>query len=127
LTHGCLHPGQVIATSEGVLKLRGLGEPAWLNPSEEPAGGDVSDDLRGLGRCALSWSTPSVEKKGTKPKPLPESLQGVLRRLCGEDGAPPYESVAELLAELEGASATVPANAAAWERFVRHIREQSAG
>jgi hypothetical protein len=125
LTHGNLHPVQVIATAEGVLKLRGLGEPSWLNPGDGPAGNDVADDLRALGQCALAWSTPTAEKKGTKPKPLPESLQVVLRRLCGEEGEP-YGSVGELMAELDTAGSSVPANAAAWERFIRHIREQSA-
>ena len=60
-----------------------------------------------------------------KPKPLPESLQAILRRLGGEDGTEPYPSAALLLEELDAAGAAVPANAAAWERFVRQVREQA--
>jgi len=45
--------------------------------------------------------------------------------LTGEGGAEPYPSAAVLLEELDAAGAAVPANAAAWERFVRQVREQS--
>ena len=108
--------------------------PAWLDvateDSELPQGAILAepapaDDLRALGRCAAAWSTPSPEKKGGKVKPLPESLQAVLRRLCGEEGEA-FESAGSLLAELDAAGSAVPANAAAWERFVRSIRDQSA-
>src|SRR5207249_4793720 len=124
LVHGNLHPGQVVFTTEGVLKLCGFGEPTWLalEPhSEEVA--DIPGDLAALGRCALAWTTPPADRKGPKPKPLPESLQTILRRLGGE--GEPYPSAALLLEELDAAGAAVPANAAAWERFVRQVREQS--
>ncbi len=124
LTHGNLQAALVICTSEGVLKLCGLGEPAWLTQAIHE-GGDLADDLRALGRCALAWSTPTGERKGARTKPLPESLQGVLRRLCGEDGAEPFGSASELLEALDAAGSSVPPNAAAWERFVKHVREQS--
>jgi hypothetical protein len=38
-----------------------------------------------------------------------------------------FHSAAELLEALDQASAKVPANAAAWERFLGEIRSQSAG
>src|SRR5204862_1175060 len=98
LTHGHLHPGQVIFTPEGSLKLCGLGEPSWLNGDEEGTG-DSAEDLKALGRCALAWTMPTAEKKSGKAKPLPDSLQSLLRRLCGEEGTS-FASAAELLEEL---------------------------
>lgn len=123
LTHGHLHPGQFIMTPDGLLKLCGLGEPSWL---VQPETSEDTDDLLALSRCALSWVTPFSERKPTKTKPLPESLQGILKRLCGEEGQEPYASVSALIEELEAAGKTIPANAAAWERFARHIRDQAA-
>jgi chromosome segregation ATPase len=124
LTHGNLQPGQVMMTVDGVLKLRGLGEPGWL--SREPAPtteASVAEDLRALGRCAVAWSTPAGERGSARTKPLPEILQTVLQRLCGGDE--PIDSTAELLEVLDAAGRVIPANAAAWERFVRHVREHS--
>jgi serine/threonine protein kinase len=127
LVHGNLHAGQIVFTPEGVLKLCGFGEPAWL--ALEPPPGDVEPDTAGdlaaLGRCALAWAMPSTDRKGAKPKPLPSSLQTVLWRLTGERGTEPYPSAGTLLEELDAAGADVPANPAAWERFVRQVREQS--
>jgi hypothetical protein len=126
LMHGNLHPGQVVFTSEGVVKLCGFGEPAWLAvPPLLQADSDPADDLRALGRCAAAWATPPVDsKKALKPKPLPDLLQGVLQRLSGEEGEP-YGDAGALLADLDSAGAAVPPNAAAWERFLRQVREQS--
>ena len=36
-----------------------------------------------------------------------------------------YDSAAGLLDDLDRAGAEAPANAAAWERFVREVREQA--
>ena len=126
LVHGNLHSGQVVFTAEGVVKLCGFGEPAWLAvPPSAETEASPEGDLLALGRCALAWATPPPDgKKGLKPKPLPDSLQTVLRRLCGEEGEP-YADAGTLLEDLDAAGSAVPANAAAWERFVRQVREHS--
>ena len=95
LIHGNLHAGQVVFTADGVLKLCGFGEPSWLALEPPPADADatVAADLAALGRCAAAWAAPSVEKKAPKPKPLPDALQGVLRRLTG--GAEPYPDASQ--------------------------------
>jgi hypothetical protein len=115
----------VVFTADGVLKLCGFGEPGWLalEPPPDEADASVAADLAALGRCAAAWAAPVAEKKAPKPKPLPEALQTVLRRLTGS--AEPYPDAAALQANLEAAGAAVPPNAAAWERFVRQVREQS--
>jgi hypothetical protein len=48
-----------------------------------------------------------------------------LARLSGA-GGPAYADAATLLDDLERAAAAAPPNAAAWERFVRDLKAQSA-
>ena len=55
---------------------------------------------------------------------MPDGLQAVLSRLTGEQ-ATAYANAAELLEDLDRVSAEAPANATAWERFVREVREQA--
>ncbi len=130
LFHGHLHANSFLMTGDGVLKVCGLGEPEWLAvPSE---GGDVSveggaaGDLFALGRVAAAWASGAASRRGGKPKPLPESLQSILSALTAEDPGRRPASATALLEELDRAGADVPANAAAWERFLRQVREQSA-
>ncbi len=56
---------------------------------------------------------------------MPDALQAVLNRLTGEQGTA-YANAAELLEDLDRVSSEAPANATAWERFVREVREQAA-
>ena len=123
LAHGRLDAGSILLTAEGTVKLCGAGEPAWLRvpPSEDE--GDVAADLAALGAVAAAWLELAQSARGPRPKPLPASLQAVLARLRGEPG---YATAGELLEELERASSDVPANAAAWERLLRHVREEAA-
>ncbi len=125
LPHGRLGPASFVCTAEGVLKLCGLGEPDWLaGPAQERAEAPA-DDLAGLGRVAAGWATPAGPRKG-KAQALPAPLQAVLRRLLAERLDERYPSAAALLEDLDRVSAAVPANAAAWERFVRAVREHAA-
>jgi hypothetical protein len=57
--------------------------------------------------------------------PRPESLQAELRRLSADDAAALFPNAAALLEELDAVT-DVPGNAAAWERLLRHVREQAA-
>jgi hypothetical protein len=123
LVHGRLTPASWVLTVDGVLKLTGLGEPLWLTSSspmlEEPTPGD---DLLALGEIAQGWAATMGKGKG---KGLPVSLQAILNRLGNLDEAEGFPSAAELLAALEGLGEEIPANATAWERFVKQVREQS--
>ena len=127
LPHGHLGASSFVFTTEGVLKLCGLGEPAWLAASlpadAEPS---VAGDLRALGRVAAGWAALTGPRRDGKSRPLPGPLQAVLGRLQAEAEGDRYPDCAALLEDLDRAGAGVPANAAAWERFVRSIRDQSA-
>jgi chromosome segregation ATPase len=127
LVHGRLDASRILLTSDGVLKLYGFGEPAWLAeptgaPSAEP---DAAADVAALGRLASAWALPSEGAKKTRAKPYPGALQRVLDRLSASDLAQGYASAAAVLEELDRAGSEVPANAAAWERFIRQVRDQA--
>jgi chromosome segregation ATPase len=121
IVHGHLHAASFVFTPEGLLKLCSAGEPRWLAvppPQEEEGEPSPHADVRALGHIAAGWATAAA---GGKVKPLPEALQEVVRR-CATAG---YASTQELLDDLDRASTAVPANAAAWERFIRQVREES--
>jgi len=71
------------------------------------------------------WAASTSERKGAKPKPLPDALQEIVRRLQSEHGGERFESARALQAALDQAGASVPANATAWERFVTQVRDQA--
>ena len=127
VVHGALTPASFVCTPDGVVKLCGLGEPRWLAAAApDEAEPDAAADLRALGRVAAGWAgaATAAPRKG-KNKAMPGALEGVLARLTGQ-AAPPYASAAELLEDLDRVSGEAPANATAWERFVREVREQAA-
>jgi len=129
LVHGHLDAGTVWLTGDGVLKLAGLGEPPWLvepavgedaSTNADVFGDDTIADLAALGRIATGWAS-GPKRKGSKG--LPDSLQNVLERLGPAAGEERFASAAVLLEALDRAGADVPANAEAWERLLRHVRE----
>jgi chromosome segregation ATPase len=121
LVHGHLSDALVLLSGEGVLKICGLGEPPWLTGQTEDAA-DTHRDLRALGAIVSGWCTPSGVRRGARAKPLPEPLVSILFRL-NADGEAGYPSTTELRADLEQAAASIPANAEAWERLLRYVRE----
>ncbi len=120
--HGHLSDAQLLLTGEGILKIRGLGEPPWLIGMQQDEEPTPRADLRALGRRASGWCTPTGVRKGPKTKPLPDALVSVLYRLAA-DGDAGYGDVNELLAELQAAAAAIPANAEAWDRLLKYVRE----
>src|SRR5262249_52253976 len=128
LIHGHLHSSSFVFTREGLLKLCGLGEPRWLAvpPPQEDDEPTVARGLAALGHIAAGWAAVTPPSKGSKSKGMPPVLQNILSRFHHEDETQRYASMVELLEDVERAAATVPSNTAAWERFVRQVREESA-
>jgi hypothetical protein len=127
LIHGHLQPTSFVLTADGVLKLTGLGEPRWLIQSSpvadvEPA---AAADLAALGRIVADWADSALTHNTPKSKSLPDSLQAIMRRLGSDQPGERFDSAAALVEALAQAGATVPANATAWERFVKQVREES--
>ena len=54
-----------------------------------------------------------------------EALEAIVGRLTAERPEDGYASAASLLEDLDRAGAEVPANAEAWERLLRHVRENA--
>jgi hypothetical protein len=139
VVHGHLTDHSVVLLADGSVKLLGFGEPPWLHGLTE-ADVTVAADIEALGRLASAWSLLAPRRKGSKPKPLPEALQTVLRRMGadaygGEANGdelvlhPPfpenerYPSATELLEDLDQAGADLPAHSEAWDRLVKHVSE----
>jgi chromosome segregation ATPase len=125
LAHGRLDVASIVLTADGTVKLCGAGEPAWLRVPPATGEGDAAADLAALGRIAAGWVELADGRKGPKPKPLPETLQGIVRRLTADKAEDRYPSAAVLLEELEKAGADVPANGAAWDRLLRQVRDEA--
>ncbi|HTU17576.1 MAG TPA: hypothetical protein VMG10_05885, partial [Gemmataceae bacterium] len=127
MVHGHLHASSFVFTREGVLKLCGVGEPRWLAvpPPQEDEEPSIARDLFALGHIAAGWAAGTPTVKAGKTKGMPAVLQTILSRFHHDDEARRYSSAAELLEDVEHAIASVPANTAAWERFVRQVREES--
>ncbi len=127
LCHGHIHSGSFVFTSTGALKLLGLGEPRWLiqsAPSDESEP-SAAGDLLALGQVSAGWAA-LAPRKGSKPKSLPAGLHSLLERLQADRPEQRFASAEQLLETLESLSDSVPANAAAWDRFLREVQEQSA-
>jgi trichohyalin len=122
LVHGHLEESSLLLTTAGIVKICGLGEPAWLVGKTATANPEPRDDLHALGRIAAGWSLADGVRKGAKTKPLPGALQAILERLA-DNGAGGYSSAQELLDDLDRAGADVPPNAEAWDRLLKYVRE----
>jgi hypothetical protein len=123
LIHGHLTAHHIVMTADGVLKLCGFGEPPWL--ADRTGVESPPSDVAALGKLATTWITPPTTVKKARGKPLAAGLQDVLDRLSGTTTASTFTSAAEVLEALDHVEAELPANAAAWDRFVREVTEQA--
>jgi chromosome segregation ATPase len=126
LIHGHLGPASFVLTGDGVLKVCGFGEPRWLRTAAPVVEAEPTalGDLQALGRVAAEWAASTPERQGAKPRPLPKALQEILRRLESDQPGEHFESAAAVLQALDQTGAGIPANAAAWERFVTEVQAQ---
>jgi chromosome segregation ATPase len=127
LVHGHLAPGAFTITGEGILKIVGLGEPAWLSASPEKMDQqpDPAGDLLALGRSAEYWWALSARRKGARPKPPGKPLQAIVNRLTAKKASQRFGDTEALLEDLENAGSAMPANTEAWDRFLLYVREHA--
>ena len=126
MVHDHLHAGAFLLTSEGTLKLCGVGEPSWLAlpPLGRYQESSVASNLAEFARVVAGWAALAVRRKGVKP--LPEPLHTILGRLGSEDPGHRFADLAELLEALDLAGETVPPNPEAWDRLLRYVRDHAA-
>jgi hypothetical protein len=138
VVHGHLADSMFLLTGDGVLKIRGMGEPPWLSGIQHDEEPTTRDDLRALGKIVSGWCTAPSVRKGAKTKPLPDALVSVLYRLAAEPVSPlpagegsgarggGYRDIKELVEDLQKAADAIPPNAEAWDRLVKYVREHGA-
>jgi len=136
LVHGRLTSDSFVLTPAGALKVTGFGEPPWLTvgptSSVEPT---PAADLRALGQVAFGWSLLAGRRKGAaKPKPFPEALLAIIRRLEADPEPPmadtvatgkPYGSAAELVADLDRVARETPFSDDAWDKLLKHVADNA--
>jgi chromosome segregation ATPase len=135
IIHGRLTSDSFVLTAAGVLKVTGFGEPPWLAAAPSPVEATAAADLRAFGQVLFGWSQVQARRKGAaRPKPFPESLTTVMRRLEADPEPPmadtvawerPYESTAELLGDLERIARETSFNDDAWEKLLKHVAENA--
>jgi serine/threonine protein kinase len=126
--HGHLQAESILLTADGVLKVGGFGEPSWLveGAASQQAEMDVTVDLAALGRIAASWAASAPRRKGAKGRPIPASVQKILKGLGCYGHDPSYAEAAVLLEELDRLSGEQPTNPEAWDRLLHQVRDQAA-
>jgi chromosome segregation ATPase len=118
LYHGRLSASQCVLTAGGVLKVLGLGEPAWLTdtPSERHS---APIDLADLGQLASYWASASVRRKGSRNKPFPPDLLAIATQMSAGE----FASATAVRTAL--ATVQVPAADDAWERLLDYVVENT--
>ncbi len=136
LIHGRLTSDSFVLTADGVLKVTGFGEPPWLNAAPaSPVEPSVAADLRAFGQVLFGWSQLAAKtKKTAKVKPFPEQLLAVIRRLEADPEPPmadtvaaerPYESAAELVADLNRVARDTSFSDDSWEKLLKHVADNA--
>ncbi|MBA4189141.1 MAG: hypothetical protein C0467_14180 [Planctomycetaceae bacterium] len=135
LVHGKLTSDSFVLTPAGVVKVTGFGEPPFLSGSGTQTEVSVAVDLRSLGQVLFGWSQfAAKQKKPGKPKPFPEQLLAVIRRLEADAEPPmadtvaaerPYESAAELVADLNRLARETSFSDDAWEKLLKFVADNA--
>lgn len=115
LVHGNITSRAAVLTSEGLVKLTGIGEPAWLSGAKPQT--SASDDLIALARLATDWASLSPKRKLAKP---PRPLPGAVRDVIEGWTAGSFATAFEVLDALDKAGSQVPAGAETWDRLMKY-------
>lgn len=113
-THGGITSRSLVLTSDGLVKITGVGEPHWLNGTNAEA--SMASDLQALGQVAASWATMSSKRKMAKP---PRPLPPLVKRVLDDWAAGRYESAIAVLDALDQAGGQIPAGTETWERLMK--------
>lgn len=138
IPHGRMVAESIALTPVGLVKLAHGGLPHWLDNSTEPGGDPFDSDLRRLGEIATEWAgrTPVDGRKGRKPKPLPDPLQAMLRRLAASAAFPmadevaraePYPDADHLLVDLHRLGQAYPCPPGEWGAVLDFVGETVKG
>jgi len=135
LTHGRLTSDSFLLTPTGVLKVTGFGEPPFLSPTPVSTEATAATDLRALGQVLFGWSQYAAkQKKPGKPKPFPEALLAIVRRLEADAEPPmadtvsadrPFESATELVAELNRVARDTSFSDDAWDKLLKYVADNA--
>ena len=135
LVHGNLTADAFVLTGDGVLKVTGFGEPPWLTTGSTPSVDAVpAIDLRALGRVVFAWSQLAAKKRGPRAKAFPAELVAVVRRLEADAESPmadtvaadrPYESAAELVADLKRVARDTAFSDDTWDKLLQHVADNA--
>ena len=132
LPHGRLAPDCIHLTSISLVKVTDGGLPDWLDGGPIASEDALPSDLRRLAEIVENWASKPDGKKGKKPKPLPDPLRAVLRRLsAGIDfpmadevaKAEPYPDADHLLVDLHRLAASYPCPSAEWAKLLDAVTE----
>ncbi|MBX7106415.1 MAG: hypothetical protein K1X57_20225 [Gemmataceae bacterium] len=115
LVHGGIGPHSVVLTSDGLVKIAGVGEPAWLTGADPNA--TAHDDVIALGQLAANWAALTPKRKVTKtPRPLPTALRQTLDRWAAGE----FATAGDVLDALDRAGQNIPSGAETWDRLMRY-------
>ena len=101
------------------------GRPRMHNEFGTPLALTLSYQVTNRWRLAVAWANPQTRRK-TPTKPFPGELQEVVDCLMDEEPEMHYPAVLNLVEDLEDVRSSVPANAEAWQRLMRHVRKCTA-
>ena len=94
----------------------------------------AASDLRAFGQVVFGWSQLAGKKRVAKTKGFPEPLWAVIRRLEADAEPPmadtvavaqPYQSAAELLADLQRIARDTPFSDDAWNKLRQHVADNA--
>jgi hypothetical protein len=135
LAHGRLTSDSFVLTASGFLKVTGFGEPPWLGVGPAPTESSPAADLRAFGQVAFGWSQLGGKKKATgKQKSATDAVSAVIRRLEADPEPPmadtvaadrPYESAAELVADLNRIARETAFSDDTWEKLLTYVAENT--
>jgi chromosome segregation ATPase len=135
LVHGRLTSDAFVLTADGTLKVTGFGEPPFLSPPPQPTDLSVAADLRAFGQVLFGWSQLAAkQKRPGKPKPFPDALLAVVRRLEADAEPPmadtvaadrPYESATEVVADLQRVARNTGFSDDAWEKLLKYVADNA--